>query len=197
MDGCMSPSPELETLWEESSARLRAWFERRTGSASDADDLVQETFVRVHERLDTLLDAASVRAWVGTIARNVLRDHQRRRGTRAGAEAGAVDPQELAGPDADDVPLERTVASWLEDQMCGLDAEDAEALRLVDLEGLTQRELAERAGIGLSAAKSRVQRARTRLRERLEACCAFAFDARGGIVGYEQRRKECTDEGCG
>jgi RNA polymerase sigma-70 factor (ECF subfamily) len=63
-------------------------------------------------------------------------------------------------------------------------------LRLVDLEGKTQRELAEVQGLSLSGAKSRVQRARVRLRERLEACCTFAFDAHGGIVAYEPRRRD-------
>jgi RNA polymerase sigma-70 factor (ECF subfamily) len=193
MDGRMSTSSEVETLWRESSARLRAWFERRTGSASDADDLVQETFVRVHERLDTLLDAASVRAWVGTLARNVLVDHRRRFGARAGT--ADVDAEALARS-PEDAPLERTVAGWLEDHLAELAPEDAEALRLVDLEGRTQGELAEQAGIGLSAAKSRVQRARGKLRARLEACCAFAFDARGGLLDWEKRQGECTSDGC-
>jgi len=188
----MSDRPELELLWRESSARLRAWFERHT-NAADAEDLVQETFIRVHERLDTLLDTASVRAWLGTIARNVLVDH-RRRATRT-AEVSALD--EPPQPEPDDGNLDLTVAGWLEDHLRELEPADAEALRVVDLEGRTQKELAERAGLSLSGAKSRVQRARTRLRARLEDCCAFAFDARGGILAYEKRRRECCDdEGC-
>jgi RNA polymerase sigma-70 factor (ECF subfamily) len=181
-----------EALWRESSTRLRAWFERSTGSAADAEDLLQETFVRVHEGLDALADAASVRAWVGTIARNVLAGHFRRRGAHAAAEL-AGDP---AAPTADE-SLERTVASWLEAFLTELDPDDAEALRLVDLEGGTQAELAARHWLTLSGAKSRVQRARERLRSRLEACCSFAFDARGGILSVQKRSREsCRRERC-
>ena len=192
----MSPpvtsSADTEALWRESSARLGAWFERETGSASDADDLLQETFVRVHERLDTLVDAASMRGWVATIARNVLADHHRRRGS---AEA-SVDEETAARAGED--PIERTVAAWLESFMDQLDPRDAEALRFVDLAGHTQAELAERHGLTLSAAKSRVQRARAKLRARLEACCGFAFDARGGILAVEKRRRgTCSGNGCG
>lgn len=185
---------ELERLWRESSARLRAWFERHTRNASDAEDLVQETFVRVDERLDTLRDAASLRAWVGRIARNVLIDFRRRVAVREhGGEAEHHDLPELA----DEANLDATVAGWLEDYLAELDPTDAEALRLVDLEGKTQREFADLQGLSLPGAKSRVQRARERLRARLEACCTFAFDARGGIIDYRKRREdECGPSEC-
>lgn len=179
----MSPPSSVETLWRDSSARLRAWFERQTGNANDAEDLLQETFVRVHERIETLIDAASVRAWVGTIARNVLHDHLRRVPRAAGP---LEDEPAGSGPEAD-ANLDRTVAGWLEDFLAELDPADADALRCVDIEGRTQAELAEREGLSLPGAKSRVQRARTRLRARLEACCAFAFDARGAILDARRR----------
>ncbi|HEX6885712.1 MAG TPA: sigma-70 family RNA polymerase sigma factor [Planctomycetota bacterium] len=186
----MTGSPAIEALWRESSARLRAWFERECGDAAEAEDLLQETFLRVHERIDTLQDAASLRAWVGTIARNVLIDHRRRAGPRATPESAEEPP---TAPEPDD-GLDAVVAGWLEAYLSELDPADAEALRLVDLGGRPQRELAERQGLSLSGAKSRVQRARARLRERLEACCAFAFDARGGIVDFERRpRGECRN----
>ena len=149
--------------------------------------------MRVHERLDTLVDAASVRGWVGTIARNVLADHHRIKGRQAEASVG----EDAAAPGSPD-PIERTVAAWLEGFLAQLDPDDAKALRFVDLDGRTQAEFAEREGLTLPAAKSRVQRARTRLRARLEACCAFAFDARGGILSVEKKsRGGCRGDRCG
>ena len=195
----MSASPELETLWRESSARLRGWFERET-SAADAEDLLQETFVRVHERLDTLRDAASVRAWLGTLARNVLVDHRRRAAHGGGAPRSELEHEHADRAPAPGAPagnLDRVVAGWLEDHLAQLEPADAEALRLVDLEGKTQRELAERTGLTLSGAKARVQRARDKLRARLEACCTFAFDARGAILEARRRADGRCAEGCG
>lgn len=201
----MIPAPELEHLWHDSSARLGAWFERECGNAADAEDLVQETFVRVHARLDTLVEADSVRAWVGRIARNVLVDHQRRRAVRARGEAPADEAApEMAAPQPEpDVGLDQTVAGWLEGFLARLAPEDATALRLVDLEGRPQSELAARAGLSLSGAKSRVQRARKKLRGALEQCCTFAFDARGGILAARRRADgrelegPCTTGTCG
>lgn len=200
----MSPAPELEVLWRDSSARLSAWFEGETGNAADAEDLVQETFLRVHERLDSLVDAASVRAWVGRIARNVLVDHLRRRGARAGEPLPAEGAPPENGLDGfaergsePDPSLDRSVASWLEDFLVELEPEDAAALREVDLAGRTQAEFAARTGLSLSGAKSRVQRAREKLRARLEACCTFAFDARGGILEARRRAAGRCADGCG
>jgi len=187
----MSSAPEpgaVEAVWRASSARLRGFFARHVGP-DEADDLVQETFLRVHQHLDSLVDAPSLRAWVGRIARNVLADHARRRATTR-AEAA---PEELAEP-APEPELERTVAGWLEGHMCELEPEDAAVLRQVDLQGRTQQELADALGLTLSGAKSRVQRARQKLRARLEACCSFAFDARGGLLDFQRRRRtDCGD----
>jgi len=145
-----------------------------------------------------LLDAASVRAWLGTIARNVLVDHMRSRSPRPRAAGDPVHAdEELVPAPEDESNLDRVVAGWLEGHLAELDPDDAEALRLVDLQEKTQRELAERQGLSLSGAKSRVQRARARLRARLEACCSFARDARGGILEARRRADGRCAEGCG
>lgn len=58
------------------------------------------------------------------------------------------------------------------------------ALVLTDLEGMTQREAAERSGLSLSGMKSRVQRARRQLKETFLECCRIELDRRGGIVDF-------------
>jgi RNA polymerase sigma-70 factor (ECF subfamily) len=70
-----------------------------------------------------------------------------------------------------------------------------EAVELAEFEGLTQRALADRLGISLSGAKSRVQRAREQLRTMLLDCCRIETDARGGVVDCQ--RTERSDGYCG
>jgi RNA polymerase sigma-70 factor (ECF subfamily) len=67
-----------------------------------------------------------------------------------------------------------------------------EAIRLTEFDGLTQKELAERLGISLSGAKSRVQRGREQLRKMLHECCTFEFDRRGKVIDCAPR----GDGGC-
>ena len=60
-----------------------------------------------------------------------------------------------------------------------------EAMKLADFEGLSQQEVADRTGVSLSGAKSRVQRARRQLREMILDCCHVERDVRGNVVDYE------------
>jgi len=193
----------VRRLWEESARRLRAWFERRTGDAHDAEDLVQETFARVQARLGTLRESERVGAWVGKIAANVLADHGRRlRDRRAPAPtAGSSRAGLLAELSAADTSSEReadelraAVAGWMEAFLAGLDPADERILREVDLGGRSQAEVARDLGLAPSSVRSRVQRARARSRRDLEACCSFAFDARGGLNAV--RRRAASDCGC-
>ena len=68
-----------------------------------------------------------------------------------------------------------------------------EALYLVEIEGLSQKELAERLNISYSGAKSRVQRGREKLKEALLECCRISTDVYGNVVEY-RRREKCDDD---
>jgi RNA polymerase sigma-70 factor (ECF subfamily) len=204
----------VAALWEASSRRLRAWFRARTGSTHDADDLVQETFLRVQARLGTLRQRERLDAWVGAIAANVLADHGRARAARAAREGrttvdvaevhAEVDAGGHGGDGRDgadgrcagvaDGELRRAVAGWLEAFLDRLEPDDAAILRAVDLHGRPQVDVARELGLSPSGARSRVQRARARLRRALEDCCTFAFDARGNLL--DARRRGGGDCGC-
>jgi RNA polymerase sigma-70 factor (ECF subfamily) len=83
------------------------------------------------------------------------------------------------------------VASWLDPMMALLPEEDREVLRRADLEGLTQKELAARLGLSVTGAKSRVQRARKRLKEVLLGCCHVEMDRRGNAIDYTRKGRDC------
>jgi RNA polymerase sigma-70 factor (ECF subfamily) len=133
-----------------------------------------------------------VRAWVYRVARNSVTDYYRAR--RPTAELGEV-PETTTDPTQ--AEFEKALSGAVREMLQGLLPEHREALYLTEYEGLTQNELAERLGIGLSGAKSRVQRARTRLKALLLACCHFELDARGRVMNYGPRRECCDVSGPG
>jgi RNA polymerase sigma-70 factor (ECF subfamily) len=126
--------------------------------------------------------------WIYRVTRNLIIDHYR--GRRPQEELG----EDLAAPygsaELEDDPRARLAFS-LRETVDLLPEPYREAIMLTDYEGLGQAELAERAGISLAAAKSRVLRGREKLKALLLECCHFELDRLGGIIDYEGRCSAC------
>lgn len=165
---------------------LRRYFARRA-PPDRVDDLVQETLLRVHTRLPALRDPDRLAPWVMRIARTVLVDGLRREGRFDPVE---VEPS-VAPVDPEPTP-DSVVAAWLPGMVESLPERYREAVRLSELEGCSQAEVARRLGLSPSGARTRVQRGRKLLRETLEACCEIARE--GGAVVDWRERDPC---GCG
>jgi RNA polymerase sigma-70 factor (ECF subfamily) len=109
--------------------------------------------------------------------------------------ASAEQPGEVTANEPEESALQE-LAACMKPLMGKLALADREALRLIEVEGLTQVEAARRLGLSLSGMKSRVQRARLRLRSALDDCCLVALDRRGGVLGYEGRGGQCDPADC-
>lgn len=165
---------------------LRAFIRRRVSDAHLAEDLAQEVLLRAAGHLDDAPEGERLVGWVFRIARNVVIDHYRSPRSRAqpGLEAVA-EPAAAAAMDASmDDAAERDMAGCLKPMMAHLPPADREALEWTEFEGISQQALADRIGLTLPAAKSRVQRARRRLRELFVECCAVQMDRTGRVIDH-------------
>ncbi len=170
-----------ERLWELLSDKLRSFLRRQVGDDHAAEDLLQETFVRIHKRLNDLDDESRLHAWVFRIARNLATDHLRAR------TPSDVDDQDVPSPESesdDDENLNAVVREWLPPMIAQLPDPYREALQMYEFEHLPQQEIADRLGISLSGAKSRIQRGREKLKGILFDCCSFERDRRGNVIGF-------------
>ena len=178
-----------EQLWETFRAPLQQFIRRRVPDPHGADDILQDVFLKIHTRIDTLHQPDRLAAWIYQIARNAIADYYRaQRPTTELAETLPVSDE----PTDDDavrelLPCVAAMVDRLPDAY-------REALRLTEYEGLSQKALSERLGISFSGAKSRVQRARAKIKEQLLACCHFQFDYAGRIIDYQSRRACCASE---
>ncbi len=166
--------------WRRHEAELRRFLRHRHGDAAGAEDLLQEVFLRALGQGRGFCTVANPRAWLFQVARNLLVDRLRL------AKPEVPLPEDLAEvPVAP--PAVDALSACLPRVLAELSAEDREAITLCDLEGLTRQAFAERLGLTLPAAKSRVQRARARLRARLVEACQVRFDAAGQVCCFTPR----------
>src|SRR5687768_7354564 len=137
----MTDQPSTESIWAHLSADLRRFIRRRVADEHAADDLLQETFVRVHRHLPALEDAGRVAAWVYRIARNVIHDHVRT-ATNAPVPLADADPAEEADDPRDAVRC--GACRWLDEMVAALPDGYREAVQLSEVEGLSQQAVADR-----------------------------------------------------
>ncbi len=173
---------QFENLWERYNRQLLAFIRSRVSDDAEAEDLLQEVFVRIHLNLCCLRDLSKLESWVYQITRNAITDHYRLRKDLI----EIPDTLSIEDEHPDEEP-EAEIASSLKELVQELPPVYREALLLTEFGGLNQKALAEKLGISLSGAKSRVQRARQMLRDMLLACCHFELDRRGRIIAYQER----------
>ncbi len=182
------PTETTQDVWELLSVRLRGFIRSRVEDDQTAEDLLQETFLRIHQRIQTLGDQERLASWVFQIARNLIVDHYRTRGRiKILPEADSETVGEPSSPEP--VNENEVVAGWLPAAIAGLPEASRDAVRMFELEGVPQTEIAAKLGLSLSGAKSRVQRGRDRLRQVLERCCAFDVDRRGNVLEWQPRQE--------
>jgi RNA polymerase sigma-70 factor (ECF subfamily) len=177
---------EVETAWADLSSRLRKFIRSRVGDEATADDLLQDVFLKISRRGDDWENSRHLEAWLFRVARNAVIDHYRTR--RENVEFDDV----FADENAADPECYDELKSGFRRMVDELPEMYRNAIVLTEFEGLSQVELAERLGISVSGAKSRVQRARKELRKMLEDCCRFEFDRRGRVIDCLPH----TSEGC-
>ena len=183
-------SATTEQIWELLSGKLKSFLRQRVSDDQVADDLLQETFVRIHQKLGEIDDVERITPWVFQIARNLAIDHYRAKSRTATQMA-----DDLAAND-EEPNLNELVAGWLPRMVSHLPDTYREAVQLYELEGISQQEIANRLQLSLSGAKSRVQRGRDVLKAMLFDCCSFEMDRRGNLIGCEPNSRGRDCGGC-
>lgn len=162
------PDPAVIAALVDNHRRFLAFLQKRVGTRADAEDILQDAFVRVLARAGEIRDEERAVAWFYRLLRNALVDHWRARAARdRGLDAFAREVTE-AVPDPE---LEGEICRCFESLLPTLKPEYAAILREVDLNGRRPVEVAAAQGITPNAAMVKLHRARRALRARLEQFC--------------------------
>ena len=175
-------------VWETFHAQLRAFIGARVGASADADDILQNVFVKIHTHIHTLRKQDRLATWVYQITRNAIIDSYRARHPHQSmpADLGAWDAPQESDPATQ-------IGEYLRILVNGLAPKYRTAIILAEYNGLTSEELGRRLGLSVSGAKSRLQRARSQLRKQLLDCCRFEFDRAGNLLDYEPNPNCCAE----
>jgi RNA polymerase sigma-70 factor (ECF subfamily) len=186
----INQSTENPIVWQTVRNNLFQFVRKRVPTAVIAEDITQDVLLKMLTRLDTLQEHEKLTAWMYQITRNSIVDYYRQR------QETAELPLDLPEWDYDtDNTVTAEAAQCVLPFMQQLPEHYREAIKLAEMDGLTQQAVAQQLDISLSGAKSRVQRGRQLLKSLLLQCCRFEFDQRGSLVEFG-RDSSCEAPAC-
>jgi RNA polymerase sigma-70 factor (ECF subfamily) len=176
-------------LYKRFSQRLRQFILSRIPDNDEAEDILHEVFLKIHDKIESLKNNEKIESWIYQVTRNTIIDHYRKKKEEHREHDRADIPDQ-----PDELTAEEQLALGMHVFVDQLPEPYREAIVKVEYEGVSQKELAREVGISLSGAKSRVQRARAMLRDLLMKCCHFEFDQYGTIIDYHPISCSCCAE---
>ena len=162
---------------------LKGFVFKHVKDISLTEDIIHDVFLKVHANLNELQKPDKITSWIYQITQNTITDHFRKK-------ARKINLVDLDWES--EIPNYNVcVAGYLSELLKTLPDKYREAFQLAEIENISQLELAERLGISYSGAKSRVQRARQMLREKLEEVLIVKTDCYKNVIVCKDRIPCC------
>lgn len=167
--------------WRAHESELRNFLQHRVNDRHLAEDLLQDVFVKAMRQGSGFCDLDNQRAWLYQVARNALVDYQRLHRETVELPDDIPHSVETADPVV-------TLSACVGRVLTELHAEDRDIIEQCDLNGMKQQDYAKAHDLTLAAVKSRLLRARKRMRATLSANCQVQYDEQGLVESYVPRK---------
>ena len=162
-------------IWKNHQDALAAYVIKITGSTENAEDITQEVLIKVHKSCCSEIEIKNLRSWLFQIAYNATLDFHKQRKT-------AHLPLQGVAPEKD---IYQELSVYLEPLIDFLPSKYALPLRLSDVRGMKQQDVADKLNISLTATKSRIQRARKMLKDEIHTCFHLKECSSSGLMDFE------------
>jgi len=176
---------QTEVIWEGFRKELLKFIKARVNEQDEAEDILQEVFIKIHLNIKSIQEKAKISSWVYAITRNAIIDYYRKRKRMDHPENFELQLEEELEESKQD--FSSCLTSFIEQ----LPEKDQEALNKTAFGNVSQKEYAKELQLSYSATKSRVQRAREKLKDLFVACCAIETDHYGNIISSKEEDCNC------
>lgn len=185
---------EFWEIYDQYYSKIRRFILAMVRDEWVADDLLQETFLRVQHNMDQLRDPSRLSPWIFRIAHNLCQDHFRK--SKTGSKEESLDQEDIrlfAGGDIQKEMEQREMGDCVQNQINLLPESLRTVLILFDIMEFTHQEIAETLGITVQNVKVKLHRARKKLKTILEERCVFERDERDVFVCMPAGQKPKTE----
>lgn len=164
---------ETQKIWDNFNDELYFFILKKVKDKDIANDVFQDTFLKIHTNLFSLKSEDKARGWVFQIARNEIFDYFNKASVHV----------EKSG-------IYEEISSQKYENICCFDKfindlpeTYRQVIELIYLKGQKQKDVAQELGISLENVKARIKRAKDILKKKFNECCKYEFDKNGKLVG--------------
>lgn len=175
---------DVPAIWQEHKSELRSFILKRVKDNELTNDILQDVLIKVYNFCLSKSGIKNVRSWLFQIAQNIIIDNYRRKSI---SNTSSVFPDMVI---EDENLAFKEAANYITPLLNFLPEKYAIPLKLSDLKGLKQKDIAVKLNLSVSATKSRIQRARQLLKEEFISCIKFEIDSSGSILSF-QIKEDC------
>ncbi len=172
-----------QQVWRKYSDDLKRFIFSKVKDEAIADDILQDSFIKIHSKLHTLKDLNKLKSWIFSIARNSVLDYFK----------SSNKTFEFANFESETKLEENkhTEKDCLRGILQNLPKKYRDPIFLSDIKGLKQQEVAQQLNQSVSTTKSQIQRARKLIAQGFMDCCGYVLNEDGNLVGEIQDKDDC------
>lgn len=170
---------DVPALWLIHKNELQNFIFKRVKDNDLANDILQDVLMKVYNFCISKSGVRNIRSWLFQIAQNTIVDHYRRQSKFTNQDNFTefiIEDENLAFKEA---------LNYITPMLDLLLKKYAEPLKLADIDGLKQADIAQKLNLNLSATKTRIQRARQLLKAEFITCSNFETNKQGNIISFE------------
>lgn len=179
----------METQIKELYKPLFSYVKKRINNREDAEDLTQEVFYKLSK--SNLDSVNSIQNWIYVIAKNTITDYYRKKKNYTEDIAELYSSLDETIEDKVN-ELSKCVIPFIKD----LPEEYRFLVTLSEIEGVSQKEIAEKLNMNYVTVRSKIQRGRKKLKGIFLDCCKITQGGKGSILDYEQKKKLENKNNC-
>lgn len=180
---------EVETIYKQFHSQLLSYIRSKIRSKEDAEDILQNVFIRISSNVDKLHDDEKLKSWIFTITRNAVIDYYRLNATKRKVDVTTEIEENVL--DEETVDATKGLDQCMHTMIALLPDEYREIIIESEINGVKQKDLSEKYGIAYPSLRSRVQRGRERLKQLFYNCCHITTGRSGNVLDAQSR------SGCG
>lgn len=173
----------LET-WEELNNHLLFFIRKRIKNKEDAEDILQDVYIKLHKNINSLNDEKKIISWIYQITRNTINECYRKcyRIKQVGFEDCHVEMTQEEEENLNDEILV-SMKKFIEQ----LPVDSKKLIELYEFEDMSHKEISKKLEIKENTSKSRLKRAKEKIKNQLDECCLFQIDKFGNILDYTKK----------